>query len=835
MNSAAAAQPPFSPDSVSGGHRLNTSTNWRILVVIVSFLIGGVRASAGTPPDLSPVPRITEAELFNRAAAIFRPDLLPAESPYFHERAVCGTPVIMALAARWPGLSEETHQAFAQVFQRPATTDSLVSPGGRFRVHYDTRGRHSVSTVDANRNRVPDYVEEVAATFDAVWSLQVRNLGYRDPLDDGDGLFDVYIRQLGTSGVYGQTFPNSLRVPVTSAYLTVDNDYTDRIYATRGLDGLHVTVAHEFFHAIQFAYNARDLTWWHEATATWMEDVAYDDVNDYFQYTRFVLDSPTVALDWQPNLQDGHQYGACIYAHYLDQVFGRRTIRETWEGLGERNTTSYDIGKLSPSVPTGGFAGTLPGYVVWNYFTGTRSRDGFYEEGVFYQPAASVRTVSMGSGGQASGTGTVDHLAADYVQVVTEGLRGGLRADFSLAGEGSWQFWAMLIDTDGVGMLRPVRSRLEIPNAGQYDQIVFLPISDALEGQDFDYEYSISAVESVDGETRPLRLTVGESRLPVVRLGVHADRATVRADGAEGRPVTWNVARASGSRAINVTGQAESSSFTTATDSIEIAAVGTGTTVVQVSATGAGTTPSVAWAVFGQTLTGNLPPVVAAISDTTIAEGQTLSILVNAEDEDGDALAFSSGNLPAGAVLDENRLTWTPRFDQGDRTYEIQLLVSDGINQVRIDVNVHVKNVDRAPEIRETDPARGIVFGASGETVRFSVTAVDPDGDELSFAWSINGVSVDETGPSLLVTIPATVADDVVEVVVSAGRNSVNRQWTVGKTLKGDFNGDGAVNFADFIAFAGAFGTASPAFDLDGSGLVDFQDFIVFATYFGLP
>ena len=797
--------------------------------------MGGVQAVAGTPPDLSPVPRETEVELFNRAAAMFRPDLLPADSPHFHERAVCGTPLIMALATRWPGLSENTRQAFAHVFERPAMTDSMVSFGGRFRVHYDTRGRHAVSPADVDRNRVPDYVEEVAATFDAVWALQVRNLGYRDPLDDGDGLFDVYIQQLGTSGVYGQTWPNVLGVPVTSAYLTVDNDYTDRIYATRGLDGLHVTVAHEFFHAVQFAYNARGLTWWHEATATWMEDVAYDDVNDYFQYTRFVLDSPTVSLDWQPSLQDGHQYGACIYAHYLDQVFGRRTIRETWEGLGERNTSSYDIEILNPAVPAGGFSGTLPGYVAWNYFTGTRSREGFYEEGMFYQPAASVRTVTTASGGQASGSGTVDHLATDYIQVVTRGLRGGLRADFSLAGEGSWQFWAMLIDADGVEMLRPAHPGLEIPNAGQYDNIVFMPISDALDGQDFDYEFTIAAVESVDGQTNPLKLTVGDSRIPVVRLGVHSDRATVRAEGAGGNPVAWTVARASGNRAISVRGHADLSSFTTVADSIEIMAVGNGTTVVQVSAKGAGTTPSFAWAVFGRALTGNLPPVVAAISDTTIGEGQPLSMLINAEDEDGDELAFSAANLPAGATLVENRLTWTPRFDQGDRTYEIQFLVSDGINEVRIGVNVRVTNVDRPPEIRETDPARGVVSGASGETIRFSVTAQDPDGDELSFAWSINDVSVDETGPSLLVAIPATGTDDVVAVVVSAGQKSVERNWTIGKTLKGDFNNDGAVNFADFIAFAGAFGTVSPIHDLDGTGLVDFQDFLIFAVYFGLP
>ncbi len=808
---------------------------WATRFYILSILMGGVEAYAETPPDLSPMPRELEIELFNRAAAIFRPDLLPSDSAYRHNRAVCGTPVIMALATQWPRLSKKTHQAFAHLFQRPTMTDSMVSAGEYFRVHYDTRGRHAVSLVDADRNQVPDYVEGVASTFDAAWALQIDNLGYRVPLDDGDGLFDVYIRQLGTEGVYGQTWPENWGDPVTAAYLTVDNNYTDPIYATRGLDGLHVTVAHEFFHAIQFAYNAQDLTWWHEATATWMEDVAYDDVNDYFQYTRFVLDAPAVSLDSQPGLQDGHQYGACVYVHYLDQAFGRSTIRETWEGLGERNSVSYDIEKLDPAMPTGGFSGTLPGYVTWNYFTGNRYRDGFYEEGVFYQPAASVRTIAPTVGGQVSGSGTVDHLASDYIQVVTKGLRGGLRADFTLAGAGGWQFWAMLIDTDGVGLLRPAGSRVEIPDAGDYDNIVFLPISDALEGQDFDYDYRISTVESVDGKTRPLRLKVSDTTVPVVRLPAFADRAKVRAGGAAGAAVTWTVRRTNGDREVTVPGHVDLSSFTTDADSIEILAVGDGTTVVEVSATATGTTPSIAWVVFGPTVTGNRPPVVAGIADTTIGEGQPLAIFINAEDEDGDDLVFSAANLPAGAKLDLNHFSWTPRYDQGDRTYEIQFHVGDGMNLVRIRVSIRVTNVDRPPEIREVDPPRRLVFGAPGETIRFSVEAQDPDGDVLSYAWAVNGVAVDEKGPALVVAVSNTQADEEVAVLVSAGQESVERKWTVSKTLRGDFNNDGAVNFADFIAFAGAFGTESPKFDLDGSGLVDFHDFLIFAAYFGLP
>ena len=54
-----------------------------------------------------------------------------------------------------------------------------------------------------------------------------------------------------------------------------------------------------------------------------------------------------------------------------------------------------------------------------------------------------------------------------------------------------------------------------------------------------------------------------------------------------------------------------------------------------------------------------------------------------------------------------------------------------------------------------------------------------------------------------------------------------------------DFNGDGEIGFADFILFAGKFGTKQgdanfdAAFDLNGNGSVDFPDFITFAGKFG--
>ena len=60
-----------------------------------------------------------------------------------------------------------------------------------------------------------------------------------------------------------------------------------------------------------------------------------------------------------------------------------------------------------------------------------------------------------------------------------------------------------------------------------------------------------------------------------------------------------------------------------------------------------------------------------------------------------------------------------------------------------------------------------------------------------------------------------------------------------GRSCLVDFDGSGRVDFPDFVAFAGVFGTGAGEanynrlMDLDGSGRVDFPDFVAFAGVFG--
>ena len=55
----------------------------------------------------------------------------------------------------------------------------------------------------------------------------------------------------------------------------------------------------------------------------------------------------------------------------------------------------------------------------------------------------------------------------------------------------------------------------------------------------------------------------------------------------------------------------------------------------------------------------------------------------------------------------------------------------------------------------------------------------------------------------------------------------------------GDLDGDGDVDFSDFLLFVSAFGTIeggigyNPEADLDGDGVIEFPDFLIFASAFG--
>jgi hypothetical protein len=186
-----------------------------------------------------------------------------------------------------------------------------------------------------------------------------------------------------------------------------------------------VTAAHEFHHAVQFAYDAFEDGWIMEASSTWIEDEVYDAVNDNRQYlVESPLSQPHVPLDRNTPME---WYGAWIFLRFLSEYVGMNdgpplepdpsVVRAIWRRLdGAKGGTdlysTQGVAAVIASRTLDGAAGRIrrvfADFVAWNAVPVS-----FYDEGGGYPPAAiaEARTLT-GSAPRFASTFRIDHLAA---------------------------------------------------------------------------------------------------------------------------------------------------------------------------------------------------------------------------------------------------------------------------------------------------------------------------------------------------------------------------------------------------------------------------------------
>ena len=214
------------------------------------------------------------------------------------------TMLLLDLRRHLGGLSPQDRRTAARYFARPTdgnepfgasygprahpTSDCAQAPHStpRFCVHWARRTSDAPSSTDSDHDSIPNQVEKTRRIVGHVWHREVTRGGYRAPLKDGtrggDGKLDVYLADIGGAGVYGYCV-NERQVTGRAfyGYCVLDNDYSHREFPSNTpTQNLKVTAAHEFFHAVQFAYDAYEDPWFMESTATWMEDEVYDGIND---------------------------------------------------------------------------------------------------------------------------------------------------------------------------------------------------------------------------------------------------------------------------------------------------------------------------------------------------------------------------------------------------------------------------------------------------------------------------------------------------------------------------------------------------------------------------
>src|SRR6185503_9171897 len=137
---------------------------------------------------------------------------------------------------------------------------------------------------------------------------------------------------------------------------------------------------------------------------------------------------------------------------------------------------------------------------------------------------------------------------------------------------------------------------------------------------------------------------------------------------------------------------------------------------------------------------GHNCPVLTAIGNKTVTEGNLLTFTATATDPDvGQTLTFSlDAGFPAGAAINSSTgvFSWTPTTDQGPNVYTITVRVTDNADPscsdfeaVTVTVNDSVQN--QCPVLT----AIGNRTIAQGSLLTFTAMATDPDvGQIMTFS-----------------------------------------------------------------------------------------------------
>lgn len=346
-----------------------------------------------------------------------------------------GSPVDASMALRdlflaRPALAGDDATRAASLLARP--TDGNDPFGNSYSVPTRRQcGPHvcvhyAVSGDDAPPSQA--WVGTNVRVMEEVWNHHVTKLGYRRPRSDGgrggDARFDVYLKEIGSQGLYGYCAPER-RVAgqprQAASYCVLDDDFARSQFGREPVKTLRVTAAHEFFHAVQYAYDIEEDLWLLESTATWMEEVFADAVDDNRAYLPYgqVKRSGTSLDFFNPN--GFNHYGNWPIWNYLARRHGelivRRIFGQTGTGPGAGNVDSITgVRRVLNNV--GSFTGDVTDYFAANAYP-ARS----YAEGAAWpEPGMAAERRLSAAEPIFARTLNVNHLASRHVRVTPGSL-----------------------------------------------------------------------------------------------------------------------------------------------------------------------------------------------------------------------------------------------------------------------------------------------------------------------------------------------------------------------------------------------------------------------------
>ena len=220
-----------------------------------------------------------------------------------------------------------------------------------------------------------DKANSILNIAENVWNKEVDSFGFKAPINSDKYYIDIYI---GNAEAYNKA-ENSYVSIDTGKYAGFAESYQSDntpyfiINPTISTDILKVTIAHEFFHTIQYAYGFYDVNddiwnkniWFLEASAVMMEDEVYTNVNDYINYLPDYFHHTNNAIE----KYDGSiEYGKVVFAKFLREKYGMDFIKYILSSYSQDETILQDIQKSFKTYGTT-FDTAFSIYATWLYDT----------------------------------------------------------------------------------------------------------------------------------------------------------------------------------------------------------------------------------------------------------------------------------------------------------------------------------------------------------------------------------------------------------------------------------------------------------------------------------
>ena len=245
---------------------------------------------------------------------------------------------------------------------------NFLSSSGNFMVHYDTLGVKAPN--DLVVGGYSEYINQVAIAAEYAKFILINTLGYHDEPPDDDGIYDIYIWNF-TAGYYGANFHEGDGI----SYIKIDNDYEEGFY-TSGTIVMKLTVAHEYFHAIQRWYKqiSGDEGYFFELASTWIEDIIAPEGNDYLYWVDDLFNYPEKDFD---SFTSQTGYSLALYGHYLssevekvENQLDNTIMRDIWEEIGNGNTALASIKNVLDNKYNLSFSDTWSNFIARNLYNG---------------------------------------------------------------------------------------------------------------------------------------------------------------------------------------------------------------------------------------------------------------------------------------------------------------------------------------------------------------------------------------------------------------------------------------------------------------------------------